>query len=122
MVIKVPETELNNKLFYHFFKIVTLTVVSVSNVDSLLINIRSCIFYAFIKTYLESQMGSTVDSVPCLFNCVVFREVSSSVSRLRSQSIVKLSTVNLLGSNFPDVSSTRFSSKVNLIGDAGRVL
>jgi len=72
--------------------------------------------------YLESLLFSWENCGLCRFCCVVLREVSSSVRRLLSQSIVKLSTVSLFGDNFPDVSSTRFSSNVNLIGDAGLVL
>ena len=74
-----------------------------------------------VITNLDSQLLSR-DCEVCRLCCVVLSEASNSDSRFRNQSIVKLSTVNLFGSNLPEVSSTRFSSNVNLIGDAGLVL
>lgn len=48
-----------------------------------------------------------------------FIELSRSVSRWRSQSTVRLSTVNWFGWSFPTVSSISWSSKRNITGSAG---
>lgn len=75
-----------------------------------------------VQSYLLSQLFSKFDCKTWRWDWIIFRDVSKSDKRFLSQSIVKLSTVNLLGNSFPEVSSTRFSSKLNLMGDNGLVL
>lgn len=63
----------------------------------------------------------------CNFDCFSWHsltDVSSSVSRFRSQSMVKLSTVNVFGCNFPNVSLSSMSvwSNWNTICVGGDVL